>query len=72
MGGEKRFGQGNPEGKRPLEKPRRSKEDNIKMDLKGVGWGHGLDCSGSVQGQVAGCCKCSNESPNSIKYEECD
>jgi hypothetical protein len=25
---------GNPEGKRPLERPRRIWEDNIKMDLK--------------------------------------
>jgi hypothetical protein len=37
-------------------------EDNIKMDLQEVGWGgHGLDCYGSGQGQVAGCCECSNE-----------
>jgi len=30
-----------PEGKRPLVRPRRSWEDNIKMDLQEVG--HGLD-----------------------------
>jgi len=29
----------NPEGKRPLRKPRRRWEDNIKMDLHEVGWG---------------------------------
>jgi hypothetical protein len=34
-----RFGVvGRPEGKRPLGRPRRSWEDNIKMDLQEVGW----------------------------------
>jgi hypothetical protein len=33
---------GKPEGRRPLEKPRRRWEDNIKMDLRQVGWG-GVD-----------------------------
>jgi hypothetical protein len=28
-----------PEGKRPLGRPRRRWEDNIKMDLQVVGWG---------------------------------
>jgi hypothetical protein len=32
---------GKPEGKRPLERPRRRWEDNIKMDLQEVGGGHG-------------------------------
>jgi hypothetical protein len=32
---------GKPEGKRPLERPRRRWEDNIKMDLREVGWGGG-------------------------------
>ena len=32
---------GKPEGKRPLVRPRRSWEDDIKMDLQDVG--HGLD-----------------------------
>ena len=32
---------GNPEGKRPLGRPRRRWEDNIKMDLQEVGWGRG-------------------------------
>ena len=32
---------GKPEGKRPLEKPRRRWEDNIKMDLQYVGCGSG-------------------------------
>jgi hypothetical protein len=34
---------GKPEGRRPLERPRRRWEDNITMDLREVGWGHGLD-----------------------------
>ena len=29
---------GKPEGKRPFRRPRHSWEDNIKMDLKEVGW----------------------------------
>ena len=35
---------GKREGKRPLGKPRRRWEDNIKMDLAGSGmWGYGID-----------------------------
>jgi hypothetical protein len=34
---------GKPEGKRPLGKPRRRWEDNIKMDLQEVGVWTGLD-----------------------------
>jgi hypothetical protein len=30
---------GRPEGRRPLRRPRRRWEDNIKMDLQDVGWG---------------------------------
>jgi hypothetical protein len=33
---------GKPEGRRPLGRPRRRWEDNIKMDLREVGYG-GLD-----------------------------
>jgi hypothetical protein len=33
---------GNTEGKRPLGRPRRRWVDNIKMDLRGIGWG-GMD-----------------------------
>ena len=33
---------GKPEGKRPLERPRRRWEDNIKMDLRELGCG-GVD-----------------------------
>jgi hypothetical protein len=36
---------GRPEGRRPLGRPRRRWEDNIKMDLQEVELGgHGLDC----------------------------
>jgi hypothetical protein len=38
---------GKPEGKRPLGIPRLKWEDNIKVDLREVKWGHGLDRSGS-------------------------
>jgi hypothetical protein len=33
---------GKPEGKRPLGRPRRRWVDNIKMDLREIGWG-GVD-----------------------------
>jgi hypothetical protein len=33
---------GMPEGKRPLGKPRRMWVDNIKIDLREIGWG-GMD-----------------------------
>jgi hypothetical protein len=34
---------GRPEGRRPLGRLRRRWEDNFKMDIQEVGWGHGLD-----------------------------
>jgi hypothetical protein len=34
---------GKPEGKRPLGRPRRRWEDNIKVDFQKVGWGSGLN-----------------------------
>jgi hypothetical protein len=34
---------GKLEGERPLGRPRRRWEDNMKTDLPEVGWGHGLD-----------------------------
>jgi hypothetical protein len=30
---------GKPEGKTPLGRPRHRREDNIKMDLREIGWG---------------------------------
>jgi hypothetical protein len=29
---------GNPEGKRPLGRPRRRREDDIRMNLREIGW----------------------------------
>jgi hypothetical protein len=39
---------GMPEGKRPLGRPRRRWVDNIRMDLREVGWGD-VDCIGVAQ-----------------------
>jgi len=39
---------GKPEGKRPLERPRRRWEDNIRMDLLEVGFG-GMDWTDLAQ-----------------------
>jgi hypothetical protein len=59
---------GKPEGKKPLGKPRRRWEYNIKPELQDVRWwGHGLDLSGSGYGQMAGPCKCRNELTGYIK-----
>jgi hypothetical protein len=38
---------GKPEGRKRLRRPRPSWEDNIKMDLKDVGWEGGLGQYGS-------------------------
>ena len=40
------------------------------MNLQEVGWDHGMDRSGSGQGQVAGSCECGNETPGFIKFGE--
>jgi hypothetical protein len=40
--------EGNPEGKRPLGRPRRRWVDNIRMDLGEVGWSD-VDWIGQVQ-----------------------
>jgi hypothetical protein len=37
--GSKRASVGTPDGRRPLERPRRRWKGNIKMDLREVGWG---------------------------------
>ena len=55
---------GKPEGKRPLGRPRRRWEDNIKMGGKGL-WG--LDVVGSGYEKVAGACEYGNEPSGSIK-----
>jgi hypothetical protein len=58
--------------RRPLGIPKLKCEDNIKMDLRGVGWGHGLDVSDSGEGHVAGCCEYGNELSDSITCREFD
>jgi hypothetical protein len=40
------------EGKRPVRRYRRRMENNIKMNLIEIGWGCGLDSSGSGCGPV--------------------
>jgi hypothetical protein len=67
--GVNRFLVRNPEGKRPLGKPRRRWDENIKMDLQEVRCG-GLDLCGSGTGQVVGNCESGNVLPGSIKCGE--
>jgi hypothetical protein len=57
---------GKPEGKRPLGRPRRRWEDNIKIDLLEVGYGS----SWLRIGQLAGTCECGIEPSGSIKRGE--
>ena len=52
---------GTPEGKRPLGKPRRVCEDNIKMGV--VAWND----LALIRRQVADACGCGNEPPGSVK-----
>jgi hypothetical protein len=61
---------GKPEGRSTIGRPRCRWKNNIKIDVREVGWKHGLDGSGSRQGQVAGCFECGNEPSDSIKYGE--
>jgi hypothetical protein len=53
---------GNPEGKRPLGRPRRRWVDNIKMDRRGIGW-DGMDWIDVAhdRGQGDGCWEHGNE-----------
>jgi len=59
---------GKPERKRPLRRPRRRWEDNIRMDLREIVWEF-VDWIhlGSGHGPMAGCCEHSNEPASSIK-----
>jgi hypothetical protein len=61
---------GKSKGRKPLEKPRRRWEDNIKMDLREVGWGARTGSIWLRIGTVGGCCKCGDEPLCSIKCEE--
>jgi hypothetical protein len=60
-----------PERKRPLGRPKRRWEDNIKMDFQEVGCGS-MDWIELAQerGQVVGTCDCGNKLSGSIKRGE--
>jgi hypothetical protein len=58
---------GRAEGKRPLGRPRRRWEDNIKMGLTETVRLGEQDSAGSVQGPVVGFCEHGNEPSGSIK-----
>jgi hypothetical protein len=62
---------GKPEGKRPLGRPSRRWVDNIKMDLREIGW-DGMDWIDLAQGrdQWEGSCEDGNEPSGSIKCWE--
>jgi hypothetical protein len=57
---------GKPEGRRPIGRPRRRWEDNIKMDLREVGWGA---WTGSFWLRASSC-ECGYEPSGSIKCGE--
>jgi hypothetical protein len=57
-----------PEGKRPIGRPRRRWENNIKMDFREIGWG-GMDWIDLAR-PVEGSCEHDNEPSGSIKCWE--
>ena len=58
---------GKPESKRPLGRPRRRWEGNIKINLREVGFDP-RDCIALLKiGPMAGLCKGGNEPPGSLK-----
>ena len=61
---------GKPEIKKSFGKSRRRWEENIKMDLYEVGYGHGLDQAGSGYEQMAGSCKSGSAASGYIKCGE--
>jgi hypothetical protein len=60
---------GRPEGKRPLGRPRRRCENNIKMDLREIALG-GIDWINLAQDSDQNCCEHGNEPLDSIKSWE--
>jgi hypothetical protein len=60
---------GQPEGKRPLGRPRRMWGDDIKMDLQNVGWERMVWIDDS-RGQAAGSCGGGNEPLDAIMCGE--
>jgi hypothetical protein len=65
-----RFLVGKPEGKNSLGRIRRSWEDKTILDIRQIGWGYGLDSSGTGQRPVAGSCEHGNKHSGSIKCWE--
>ena len=57
-------------GKRLLGKRGADGKIILKWIYGKVGKGHGLDCSGSGLGQVAGCCECGDETTGPRKGGE--
>jgi hypothetical protein len=43
--------------------------DGIRIDLREIDWGCGLDSTGSGQGPVACCCECGDEPSGSYATE---
>jgi hypothetical protein len=60
---------GKPEGKRPLGRPKRRWDYNIRMDLQDVGCGVTDWIELTQDRQVAGNCECGDEPSGSIKCE---
>jgi hypothetical protein len=60
---------GKPEGKRPLGRPRRRWVDNIKIDLREIGWG-GMDWIDLAQDRYQWTSEHGNEPSGSIKCWE--
>jgi hypothetical protein len=60
-----------PEGKRPLGRPGRGWEDNLRVDIKKIEW-EGVYWIRLAQDKrpVAGCCEHGNEPSGSIKGGE--
>jgi hypothetical protein len=55
-----------PEGRRLLRRPRRRWEDNIKRDLRKVGWGVRTGSMWLRIGTGGGYCECGNEPWSSV------
>jgi hypothetical protein len=65
-----RVSMGRPERKRHLGRPRRIRENNIKMGLQEVGWEAWTGLIWLRVEQVTGSCKCGYEISFSIKRED--
>jgi hypothetical protein len=56
---------GKPEGKRPLRRPRRRREDGIRIDIREISWGDRVDPAGSEYGSMAVNCNYHHERTDS-------